>query len=131
MGMKSKGLRAGTLGVVTALVIAAPSSADLERASRASSSVTISSKFPAFNGSVRSKTGACRKGRRVQLLKRTSGGDPKSLGRDRSDSSGNWAVPLDNVKSGAYFARAKRQVKDRNGSRTVCKSDRSRVVVVD
>jgi hypothetical protein len=113
------------------LALAAPSAADLGRASRASTSVTISSKFPAFNGSVRSKAGICRKGRRVQLLKRTSGGDPKRLGRDRSDSSGSWAVPLDNVKPGAYFARAKRQVKDRNGSRTVCKSDRSRVVVVD
>lgn len=129
--MKSTGLRAATLGVVAALAIAAPGVADLERASRASTSVTISSKFPAFNGSVRSKVGACRKGRRVQLLKRTSGGDPKPLGRDRSDSSGDWAVPVDNVKPGAYFARAKRQVKERNGSRTVCKSDRSRVVVVD
>lgn len=131
MGMKAKGLTAGILGVVAALAMAGSSAADLERGSGAPTRVTISSKFPAFNGSVRSEVGVCRKWRRVQLLKRSSGGDPKPLGRDRSDSSGNWAVRLDNVKPGAYYARAKRQVKERNGSSTVCRSDRSRVVVVD
>ncbi len=131
MGMKKAGLKTGMLAAAAALLIAGPSAADLERASRASTSVTISSKFPAFSGSVRSKAGVCRKNRRVQLLKRTSGGDPKLLGRDRSNSSGGWAIPLDNVKPGAYYARVKRQAKRRSGSRIVCSSDRSRVVVVD
>src|SRR5215213_9674157 len=115
--MRKSGLRAGMLVAVATLLIAGPSAADLSRASRASTSVTISSKFPAFSGSVRSKAAICRKKRRVQLLKRTSGGDAKVLGRDRSNSSGGWAIPLDNVKPGAHFARAKRQGKQRNGSR--------------
>jgi hypothetical protein len=119
------------LVAVAALAMAIPGSASLERAWKAASSVTISSKFPAFSGSVRSKAGICRKGRRVQLLKRTRAGDPKPLGRDTTNSSGSWAVRLDNVKPGAYYARTKRRVKERHGSRAVCGADRSRVVVVD
>jgi hypothetical protein len=131
MGMTSKGLLTGTLAVAAVLSMAGPSAATLQRGNRAPTSVTISSKVPAFSGSVRSKAGICRKGRRVKLLKRTSGGDPKLLGRDISNTSGDWAVRLDNVRPGAYFARTGRRTKERNGSRTVCRADRSRVVVVD
>lgn len=130
VGMTRQGLMTMGLAAAAALLFAASSAATLQRARRTATTVTISSKVPAFSGSVRSKVDDCRKGRRVQLLRRTNGGDAKVLGSDLSNSSGDWAVPLDNVKPGAYFARTRRRAKERNGSRVVCTRDRSRLVVV-
>jgi hypothetical protein len=47
----------------------------------------------------------------------------KLIGRTRSSGNGRWAIPIEDIGSGAYFAKAK-------GSRS-CKSAKSKAVVVD
>ena len=119
--------------LVLALLVAVPSAAaDLaERAQGKKTRISISSRFPAFSGSISSRAEPCLKHRKIELLKRSTDGEPKRLGKDSSESTGHWEVPLDNVKAGAYFARTKRKVKGKGRSRMVCKPGRSDVVVVD
>lgn len=114
-------------GAISAAGAASPSL----RASSYPTSVSLSSKFPAFSGRVSSRSGACEKQRRVELLQRLSGGDEKRLGKARSDSSGRWAIELDNVKSGAYYALVKPKRKRGGSSPLVCKTARSDTVIVD
>jgi hypothetical protein len=102
----------------------------LERASYATS-VSLSSEFPAFSGRISSRFGPCEKQRRVELFQKISGGDTKRLGKDTSDSSGRWAVQLDNVKSGAYYAKVKPKRKRNGDSPLVCKKGRSDTVIVN
>jgi len=115
------------------LLVAAPGvtaqSPEGLRASAEPTQIKLSSKSPAFSGRVSSPAGACEEGRRVELM-RKSGGDVKRLGSDASGATGSWAVRLDNVKPGAYFARTNRKAKGNGGSRTVCAPGRSEVVVI-
>ena len=118
------------LVVTVPLIVPAAGASPAERVKSRTTGVSISSKFPAFSGAVSSKADSCLKRRRIELLRRSSG-DPKLLGRDFSDRTGRWAVPLDNVKAGAYYARTRRKVKGKGKSRMICKPGRSDVLVVD
>lgn len=90
--------------------------------------ISISSKFPAFHGRVDSDRARCKRGRTVKLFRKASGGgNAKRLGRDRSMGSGRWTVRVRNLKSGAYYAKAKPKM----AAGSLCRADRSRVVVVD
>lgn len=119
--------------LVLAILVVVPSAAAslAARAESKRTNVSISTKFPAFSGAISSKSDVCLKRRSIELLRRSSNGTPKLLGRDFSDSSGRWEVPLDNVKAGAYYARTKRKVTGKGESRLVCKPGRSEVVVID
>jgi len=98
------------------------------KAGKTPTNVSISSKFPAFHGRVSSNRARCKRGRTVKLFRKTSGGgNPKRLGRDRSMGSGRWTVKVRNVRSGAYYAKAK----PKRAAGSLCKADRSRVIVVD
>ena len=69
--------------------------------------------------------GACRKSRRVQLFRR-AGGLAHRIGRDRSDSRGHWAIPVEPPRSGAYYAK----VKPSHAGGRKCKAARSGVLVI-
>jgi hypothetical protein len=94
-------------------------------------SVSLSSKFPAFSGKVSSRSGRCEKQRRVELFQKVSGGETKRLGKDTSNSSGRWAIQLDNVRSGAYYAKVKPKQKNGGDSPLVCKKGRSETIIVN
>lgn len=96
-----------------------------------STTVTLSSKFPAFSGRVSSSSDPCVKRRRIELYEKVSGGGRKRLGKDMSDASGRWAIELDNVKPGAYYAQAKPKSKRIGGEPLICKTGRSETVTVD
>ena len=69
--------------------------------------ITISSSVPAFHGQVRSGSQRCKSNRRVRLYRKRAGKDPKFLGRDATSRSGRWQVRVNNLKSGAYYAKVK------------------------
>ena len=111
-----------------ACAVAAPGALALDAGrGTAKSTVTISSRVPAFSGKVKSGNGACEAGRRVQLFRRSGDSGGVRIGKDRSSSSGRWKIPVDPLQSGAYYAKVKRS---RAGGST-CRGARSDVVVVD
>jgi hypothetical protein len=61
----------------------------------------------------------------VQLYRRTSSGR-RLIGRDRSGRDGGWKIAPDQLKPGAYFAKAKRK----RGS-VSCGPARSEVIVIE
>jgi hypothetical protein len=118
-----RGIAVGcALGLLT-LAVPAVAGSDSRRATRAD--VTISSRAPAFSGKVKA-AGSCKKGRRVQLFRR-AGGKAHLIGRDRSNSRGQWAIPVEPLRSGAYYAKAKPS----HAGGVKCKAGRSGVVVID
>jgi hypothetical protein len=97
------------------------------RAGKAKSTVTISSRVPAFNGTVKSGSASCVSGRRVELFRRSGGGGANRLGSDRTNSGGRWQVGVDPLQAGAYYAK----VKPKSGGSVACRGARSEIVVVD
>ena len=116
--------------LVTTAEVTATTSAS-ERAQTHGSKVTISSRVPAFSGNVRSGYEPCVSRRRVELFRRAGGSGRKLLGRDRSSSSGGWAIEVGNLKSGAYYARAKPLNAGSRGGSGICTVARSEVAIVD
>jgi hypothetical protein len=115
------------VGAIAVLAGAAGAGAQpAARGGKAKSTVTISSRVPAFSGKVKSPSAACVSGRRVQLYRR-SGGDSQRLGADRTNSGGRWEVGVDPLQAGAYYAK----VKPRSGGSVACRGARSEIVVVD
>lgn len=94
-------------------------------AARAGTKISISSSVPAFHGKVRSGRAICTNDRRVELLRKRPGRDPRALGSDRSSGSGRWEIPVGRLRSGAYFAKV--APKGRAG----CSGGRSETVIVD
>jgi hypothetical protein len=94
------------------------------------SKVTISTRFPAFHGQVKSDNHACETGRKVKLFKRRHGPD-RLLGHDRTNNNGRWKVEVDPLRSGAYYAKVTRREEGTAGTIYVCRRDRSRTLVVD
>jgi hypothetical protein len=95
------------------------------------SNVKIREAFPAFHGKVKSHNAACVEQRRVKLFKERRSGGRKLLGFDQTDGDGKWFVEVDPLKSGAYFAVAKRREEGTAGTIFVCLRARSKTVVVD
>ena len=56
-------------------------------------------------------------------------GPDRLLGSDRSEDNGAWAIDVERLSSGAYYARAKRLASAALG--IACRADRSRFAVVD
>lgn len=129
--------RSLTAGLALCLLIGGSAAAGADDASptlrmtKYPTSVSLSSKFPAFSGRISSRFAPCKKQRRVELFQKLSGGGHRRLGKNRSDSSGRWAVELKNVGSGAYYARVKPKLKRGGNSPLVCKTGRSDTVIVD
>ena len=98
----------------------------------------IRNSFPAFHGKVKSPVPECQPDRRVKLFKQRQNGTAKLLGRTDSGSGGKWTILVDPLKSGAYYAKAKRHIvpvvgpdKRGVGPSVVCEPDFSRTIVVD
>src|ERR1700742_492768 len=69
-----------------------------------STKIVLSIKLPAFHGKLTSPRSACLGSRTVKMY-RTSKGKTVQLGKDESDDSGAWKVPVGKTfKPGKYFA---------------------------
>ncbi len=95
------------------------------------SQVKIRNNVPAFHGKVKAQNAACTEQRRVKLFKQRRNGGRKLLGFDQTDDDGKWFVEVDPLKSGAYFAVAKRREEGTAGTIFVCLRARSRTLAVD
>jgi hypothetical protein len=85
--------------------------------------VIVSLKFPAFHGTLSSPRKACLGGRKVKMY-RQANGKKKLLGRDTSEDSGKWKIPVGkNLKSGSYYAIVTANAK--------CKGDKSQILNID
>jgi len=113
------------LSLALATLVVASADARTLGSTRAATTITISSSVPAFHGKVRSGKPACATGRRVELLRKRPGKDPRSLGVDRTTGSGRWKIPVGNLKSGAYLAKVAPK------GRANCAGARSETVLVD
>jgi hypothetical protein len=116
---------AAAMLIGTSLIAAPPLAAAGNDGMRTSTTISISASVPAFHGRVRSGKKICKNHRRVQLLRKRAGKEPRRLGSDRTPGSGRWEVPIDTIKSGAYFAKVK--PKRRRG----CRGARSETAVID
>jgi hypothetical protein len=90
--------------------------------------VFISEKFPAFHGKLHSPNQFCEAGRPLKMFRKRSGPD-KLLGKDRSEDSGKWKVEIENLRSGAYYAKAPAYGSASLGIQ--CMADRSFTAVVE
>jgi hypothetical protein len=93
--------------------------------------VKIRNSFPAFHGKVKAHNAACVEQRRVKLFKQRRNGGRKLLGFDQTDNDGKWFVEVDPLKSGVYFAVAKRREEGTAGTIFVCLRAKSRTLAVD
>lgn len=129
--------RALTTGLALCVLIVGSSAAAADAGPSAfkmkkyATSASLSSRFPAFSGRVSSSFAPCRKQRKVELFEKLSDGGHRRLGKDRSDSSGRWAIELRKVESGAYYVRVKPRLKRGGASPLVCKTGRSETVIVN
>lgn len=93
--------------------------------------VKIRESFPAFHGKLKAHNAACVEGRRVKVFKQKRNGGKKLLGFDQTGNDGKWFVVVDPLKSGAYYAVAKRREEGTAGTIFVCLRAKSRVLSVD
>jgi len=96
--------------------------------------LTISKKFPAFHGSVRSGLKVCRANRLVRVYRVRIGKPDRLIGSTRASSKGNWKFRVTPI-SAAYYSAAYYAVTPRvTGSEPlfkVCRADQSRFVAAD
>jgi hypothetical protein len=96
-----------------------------------SSEIKLRNHAPAFHGRIVSDNSACEQGRKVKLFKERRNGGKKLLGITTSDLEGKWAVLVDPLSSGAYFAVAQKREEGTAGTIFVCDRAKSRIVAVD
>jgi hypothetical protein len=90
--------------------------------------VFISEKFPAFHGKLHSPNQFCEADRPLKMFRVRNGPD-RLLGKDRSENSGKWKVEVENLRSGAYYAKAPAYGSAALGIQ--CMADRSFTAVVE
>lgn len=88
-----------------------------------STSISISSSVPAFHGQVKSGSKSCEGERHVELYRKRAGRASNFLGGDVSGGSGHWQVSVGNLRSGAYYAKAKQTAR--------CAGARSELALID
>ena len=98
---------------------------------RIASQVKLRNSAPAFHGKVKADNAACVEDRLVKMFKLESGGGKQLLGKDHAANSGKWAVPFDELSSGAYMAVAPKVTQGTAGTIYVCKRAKSKVIAVD
>ena len=129
--MRSSIGRQLVLAIALALVMGASGTALATNTVKIDSKVKIRDRAPAFHGKVTADNNACAEQRRVKLFKKRRSGQRKLLGSTQSDDQGKWAVLVDPLKSGAYFAVARKRREGTAGTIFVCKRAKSRTVAVD
>lgn len=95
------------------------------------SEIKIRKAFPAFHGKVVADNDNCVMDRRAKLFKERRNGGKKLLGYDRTDAKGKWAVEVDPLKSGVYYAVVKRYENATAGPIYDCLRAKSRTLSVD
>jgi hypothetical protein len=93
--------------------------------------VKIRDSFPAFHGRVVAENGSCNGPRPVKLYERKRNGSRELLGRTMADLDGKWAVIVDPLASGAYFATAPEYDRIDGNVAFVCERAKSRTLTVD
>lgn len=108
------------IAVLTAAVLMPTASA---ASSRFATTVVVSLRYPAFHGTLRSRTASCTKHRMVRLFRKRHGAD-RLLGTDKTNGKAEWAVPIGNkLPSGAsYYAKA--------GAQGRCRAGKSKVLTI-
>ena len=130
MSLLSRRLAVLTLGVLSVIaVVSIPSLAT--QVVRHDSKVTISEKFPAFHGRVKSNAHPCVQQRKVKVFRAKRHRPDKFLGRDRTNNHGHWQGKVNPLKSGGYYAKVTRRSEGTAGTIHICRKDRSRIVPVD
>lgn len=118
--------RALPLVLVASLVLAAPAAAG--RAYE--TTLSMSSKFPAFHGRLSSPYTYCEQNRRLKLYRERPMAPDKLLGTDVSDSDGSWAIPIGNrLIGGSYYATVSARTNAVVG--VTCRAAKSRVLFAD
>ena len=110
--------------LIVALLTIAIAAVPAAGAKRASTSVVISLKFPAFHGTLGSSKAACKSNRTVRLFKK-KGGPDKLLKSAKSNAKGRWTTKLGNGKSvpgGSYYVKAV--------ARGACKAGKSKTLTI-
>jgi len=90
--------------------------------------VSISEKYPAFHGQVKSGSAACRIDREVSVYRIRYNQPDKLLGTTRTGPKGNWKFKVSLITS-AYYAYAERKTSASIGFN--CRPARSRIVAAD
>jgi hypothetical protein len=114
---------------LAALAVTVPAMAT--RTVHIASEIKLRNHAPAFHGRIVSDNSACEEGRSVKLFKEKRNGGKKLLGITTSDLEGKWAVLVDPLSSGAYFAVAQKREEGTAGTIFVCDRAKSRFVAVD
>jgi hypothetical protein len=86
-----------------------------------------------FKGKVKSRKKACRRHRKVTVLRKKPGPDAK-YGSDFTNRKGKYVVTrgdATHARAGKYYAKAKKKVKVKsNGTKIVCKKGKSKTITV-
>jgi hypothetical protein len=86
---------------------------------------------PSFHGKVVADNDACAIQRKVKMYFRYGTGPRKLLGSTEADVNGKWKIPVNNIKSGEYYAVAKRTEEGAAGTIYVCLKAKSNSLVAD
>jgi hypothetical protein len=114
--------RLAVLLVSVVALVAAGAVNSAGAATKYKTTVVVSLKVPAFNGTLQSPKAACKSSRTVRLYKVKSGPD-KLLKTGTSNAKGKWSTPIGRkIPSGSYYAKV---VASGN-----CKSDKSKTLVI-
>ncbi|HSK49074.1 MAG TPA: hypothetical protein VK889_01125 [Solirubrobacterales bacterium] len=117
--------RALPLVLVASLVLAAPAAAGRTY----KTTLSMSSKFPAFHGRLSSPYTYCEQNRKLKLYRQRMGAD-KLLGTALSESDGYWEIPIGNrLIGGSYYATVSARTNAVVG--VTCRSARSPLRFVD
>jgi hypothetical protein len=112
---------------ITAAILALAASASAGMAYE--TSISISKKFPAFHGKLRSPYTYCTQNRKVRVY-RVKNGPDKLLASGISESDGTWEARIgDRLTSGAYYSSVTAKHSAEIGVN--CRAAKSKLVTVD
>ena len=91
----------------------------------------LNSHAPSFHGKVTADNDACAIQRKVKMYVRYGTGPRKLLGSTEADVHGKWKIKVTDIKSGEYYATAKRTEEGAAGTIYVCLKAKSNSLVAD
>jgi hypothetical protein len=119
-------LSTAALALAAILALVAPASAGTSY----ETSISMSSKFPAFHGKLHSPFAYCTQNRKVKVYREKMNGKDTLLASDLSDSDGSWEAPIGNkLTSGAYYSSVGAKHSAEIG--VTCRAAKSKVATVD
>jgi hypothetical protein len=114
------------LALAAVVVLVAPATAGTTY----KTSISMSSKFPAFHGKLHSPYAYCTQNRKVKVYREKLNGKDVLLASDLRDSDGSWEAPIGNkLTSGSYYSSVAAKHSAEVG--VTCKAAKSKVTTVD